>query len=157
MIAPNPDYRTADDDLSFENTENRRFCCKPPTSIRRSARRISGTNWLVSAFLSRQQEVDMAREMEDSRRRFRELLLDFDFVMRDAIQHLQRVHAGDLPFDRTIQVAVSDRLEKHQIQGRLPAQPGYAGRPDRAESARLRRSGPRQVRNAAVGQSGANS
>ena len=58
--------------------------------------------------------------MEDNRRRFRELLLDFDFVIRDAIQQLQRVHVGDLPFDRTIQVAVSDRLEKHQIQGRLP-------------------------------------
>jgi RNA polymerase primary sigma factor len=30
------------------------------------------------------------------------------------------VHSGELPFDRTVQVSVTDRLEKDQILGRLP-------------------------------------
>ena len=30
------------------------------------------------------------------------------------------MHRGELPFDRTVQVSVTDRLEKDQILGRLP-------------------------------------
>ena len=30
------------------------------------------------------------------------------------------MHRGELPFDRTVQVSVTDQLEKEQIQGRLP-------------------------------------
>ena len=33
---------------------------------------------------------------------------------------LNRVHGGELPFDRTVQVSVTDRLEKEQILGRFP-------------------------------------
>ncbi len=33
---------------------------------------------------------------------------------------LRRVYVGELPFDRTVQVSVTDRLEKEQIIGRLP-------------------------------------
>ena len=40
--------------------------------------------------------------------------------MQQAVEILNRVHRGDLPFDRTVQVSVTDRLEKDQIMGRLP-------------------------------------
>ncbi|MCA9163378.1 MAG: sigma-70 family RNA polymerase sigma factor, partial [Planctomycetales bacterium] len=70
--------------------------------------------------LTRREEISLARQVEVTRRRLREELLDCDFVLRDAFDKLKRVHAGDLPFDRTVQVAVSDRLEKHHILGRLP-------------------------------------
>jgi RNA polymerase primary sigma factor len=40
--------------------------------------------------------------------------------MHRFVATLDRVHRGDLPFDRTIQVSVSDHLEKHQICGRFP-------------------------------------
>jgi RNA polymerase primary sigma factor len=40
--------------------------------------------------------------------------------MQQAVRVLRRVHDGDLPFDRTVQVSVTDRLEKEQILGRLP-------------------------------------
>ena len=40
--------------------------------------------------------------------------------MQAAYKVLQRVHDGELPFDRTVQVSVTDRLEKEQILGRLP-------------------------------------
>ena len=40
--------------------------------------------------------------------------------MRSAFELLQQVDRGEMPFDRALQVAVSDGLEKHQIQGRMP-------------------------------------
>ena len=70
--------------------------------------------------LTRQQEIALAKEIEITRRRFRRRLLECDFVMRDAVKVLRRVHQGELPFDRTVQVSVTDRLEKEQILGRLP-------------------------------------
>ena len=70
--------------------------------------------------LSRKEERILARQVERTRGRFRRRLLQCDFVLRSAIDLLERVHRGDLPFDRTVQVAVSDRLERHHILGRLP-------------------------------------
>ncbi|NIP86522.1 MAG: sigma-70 family RNA polymerase sigma factor [Planctomycetales bacterium] len=70
--------------------------------------------------LSRAEELALAERVETNRRRFRRCLLESDLVARMAVGQLKRVAAGRLPFDRTVQVAVSDRLEKHQILGRLP-------------------------------------
>ncbi len=72
------------------------------------------------SLLSHQEEVALARKVELSRRRFRRELLKVAFVIRSAARTLERVHLHELPFDRTIQVSVSDRLEKHQILGRFP-------------------------------------
>jgi RNA polymerase primary sigma factor len=72
------------------------------------------------ALLSYQEEVALARQVELSRRRFRRELLEVAFVIRSAVRTLERVYAKELPFDRTIQVSVSDHLEKHQILGRFP-------------------------------------
>jgi RNA polymerase primary sigma factor len=55
--------------------------------------------------LTRAQEIHLARQIETTRAQFRVLV---------------RVHKGELPFDRTVQVSVTDRLEKEQILGRLP-------------------------------------
>ncbi len=70
--------------------------------------------------LPRDTEIALAHQVETNRRRFRRLLLGCDFVLRDAVDRLERVHAGELAFDRIIQVSVSDRLEKPQVRGRLP-------------------------------------
>ncbi|MCA9228145.1 MAG: RNA polymerase subunit sigma-70, partial [Planctomycetales bacterium] len=70
--------------------------------------------------LTRKEEVTLARQIEGSRRRFRTKLMECDYVIQAAYKTLRRVHDGDLPFDRTIQVSVSDRLEKDQIMGRFP-------------------------------------
>ena len=70
--------------------------------------------------LTRKEETTLARQVELTRRKFRRGLLQCDFVLRAAVELLERVHRGELPFDRTVQVAVSDRLERHQILGRLP-------------------------------------
>ncbi len=70
--------------------------------------------------LTRKEEIRLARKIEITRAAFRRKLLCCDYVIRSAVKVLHRVHRGELPFDRTVQVSVTDRLEKDQILGRLP-------------------------------------
>lgn len=70
--------------------------------------------------LTRQEEIRLARKIEITRRKFRAKLLECDYVIQMAFKTLKRVHEGELPFDRTVQVSVTDRLEKEQILGRIP-------------------------------------
>ena len=69
--------------------------------------------------LKRHEEVQLARKIESTRRKFRAKLLECDYVMQNAFRILTRVQRDDLPFDRTVQVSVSDNLEKQQIVSRL--------------------------------------
>ncbi len=70
--------------------------------------------------LTRKQEISLAKKIEVTRAHFRGRLLECDYVLQFAVKILKRVHAGELPFDRTVQVSVTDHLEKDQILGRLP-------------------------------------
>jgi RNA polymerase primary sigma factor len=70
--------------------------------------------------LTRQEEISLAKRIEITRARFRRCLLECDYVIQLAVKVLKRVHTGELPFDRTVQVSVTDRLEKDQILGRFP-------------------------------------
>ena len=70
--------------------------------------------------LTRKEEIRLARKIETTRQRFRAKLLECDYVIQTAFKVLRRVHRGELPFDRTVQVSVTDHLEKEQILGRLP-------------------------------------
>jgi RNA polymerase primary sigma factor len=70
--------------------------------------------------LTRQEEIRLAKKIEITRQAFRSRLLECDYVIQAAFKVLRRVHVGELPFDRTVQVSVTDRLEKDQILGRLP-------------------------------------
>ena len=70
--------------------------------------------------LTRAQEIYLARQIETTRAQFRAKLLECEYVCQQSFKVLSRVHRGELPFDRTVQVSVTDRLEKEQILGRLP-------------------------------------
>ncbi|MDB4670709.1 sigma-70 family RNA polymerase sigma factor [Pirellulaceae bacterium] len=70
--------------------------------------------------LTRHEEITLAKRIEDTRRQFRTKLLECNYVIQQAFKVIKRVHDGELPFDRTVQVSVTDRLEKEQILGRLP-------------------------------------
>ncbi len=70
--------------------------------------------------LTRAQEIALAKKIEVTRKRFRRQFLECDYAMRTAIEILKKVHAGELPFDRTIKVSVTEGLEKTQILGRMP-------------------------------------
>jgi RNA polymerase primary sigma factor len=70
--------------------------------------------------LTREREIALARQIEITRRRFRAKLLECDYVLQHAVRILRRVWRNELPFDRTVQVSVTDALEKQQIVGRFP-------------------------------------
>jgi RNA polymerase primary sigma factor len=70
---------------------------------------------------SRDEEIALAKKIEITRKRFRRSLLGNDFAMRQTIEILSRVHSGQLPFDRTIKVSLTERLTKEQISRRMPS------------------------------------
>lgn len=70
--------------------------------------------------LSRTEEISLAKKIEVTRKRFRRQLLESDFALKSAIDVLKRVSIGELPFDRTIKVSMTEGLEKTQVLGRMP-------------------------------------
>ena len=70
--------------------------------------------------LTRAEEIHLAKMIEITRKRFRRELLESDYAMTGTIEVLMRVHASELPFDRTIKVSVTEGLEKTQILARMP-------------------------------------
>ncbi|MEQ8790380.1 MAG: RNA polymerase sigma factor RpoD [Pirellulaceae bacterium] len=70
--------------------------------------------------LSREEEISLAKKIEITRKRFRRTVLSCDFALRATIDTLTKVHRGELPFDRTIKVSLTERLTKEQIQARMP-------------------------------------
>ena len=70
--------------------------------------------------LTRTEEISLAKKIEVTRKRFRRQLLESDFALKSAIDVLTRVQNGDLPFDRTIKVSMTEGLEKTQVLGRMP-------------------------------------
>jgi RNA polymerase primary sigma factor len=70
--------------------------------------------------LTREQEISLAKKIEITRKRFRRHLLESDYALKQSIDILKKVNCGDLPFDRTIKVSVTEGLEKNQILGRMP-------------------------------------
>ncbi|MEZ6129739.1 MAG: RNA polymerase sigma factor RpoD [Planctomycetaceae bacterium] len=70
--------------------------------------------------LTREEEIFLAKQIEVTRRRFRRALLSCDFSMNFAFETLSQVLRGELPFDRTIKVSMTESLEKDQIVGRMP-------------------------------------
>jgi RNA polymerase primary sigma factor len=69
---------------------------------------------------TRDEEIALAKKIEITRKRFRRSLLGNDFALRQTVEILKRVHKGQLPFDRTIKVSLTERLTKEQISARMP-------------------------------------
>jgi RNA polymerase primary sigma factor len=70
--------------------------------------------------LTRDQEINLAKRIEVTRQRFRRKVLECDFALASVVETLTRVHTGELPFDRTVKVSVTENLEKDQILHRMP-------------------------------------
>src|SRR5262245_42486767 len=62
--------------------------------------------------LRRDQEIALAKKIEVTRKRFRRKVLECDGVLRQVVETLRRVHTGELPFDRTVKVSLTENLEK---------------------------------------------
>ncbi|WP_286764563.1 MULTISPECIES: sigma-70 family RNA polymerase sigma factor [Rhodopirellula] len=70
--------------------------------------------------LSREEEIALAKKIEITRKQYRRSLLETDYALRATVETLQKVHSGELPFDRTIKVSLTERLTKEQISQRMP-------------------------------------
>ncbi len=69
--------------------------------------------------LNREQEVQIAREIESARRRYRHYMLATDYVLQGAVSALEKVRDGQLRLDRTVEVSVTNTSEKRRIMQRL--------------------------------------
>ena len=74
--------------------------------------------------LTREQEIRLAKKIETTRMIFRRLTLESDFSARQAIEILQQVHDGNLPFDRTMRISTAEENAKEKVASRIPVNSG---------------------------------
>lgn len=74
----------------------------------------------IIPLLTREEEIAMAKKIELTRKRFRRNILRSFFALEATVKTLEKVHNGQLPFDRTIKVSLTERLTKDQILARMP-------------------------------------
>ena len=70
--------------------------------------------------LTRPEEISLARKIELARLAFRRKVLENDYCARSAIEILQQVHEGALPFDRTMKMSGAENLVRSIVKNRLP-------------------------------------
>ena len=72
--------------------------------------------------LTREQEIHLAKKIEITRKIFRSRVLESDYCIQAAVDILQQVDDGDLPFDRTMKISTAeDQADKGTIGQRIPS------------------------------------
>ena len=69
--------------------------------------------------LNRDEEISSAKAIEATRTRFRRTLLCNDYILRGAVDLLEKVHRKELRLDRTIEISVTNTSEKKRLLQRL--------------------------------------
>jgi RNA polymerase primary sigma factor len=110
--APREEEVSAELDLSFIDEEDSRRIDDPV--------RMYLTQMGSIPLLKREEEIALAKKIEVTRKRFRRKVLECDGALRQVVDTLKRVHSGDLPFDRTVKVSLTENLEKDKILQRMP-------------------------------------
>ena len=70
--------------------------------------------------LTRPEEIALAKKIELTRMAFRKQVLESDYCITQAVDILQQVTDGRLPFDRTMKVSTSEAMAKSTITRLLP-------------------------------------
>jgi len=70
--------------------------------------------------LTRDEEIRLAKKIELTRMAFRQKVLESDYCAGLAVEILQQVHDGSLPFDRTMKISTSEHAAKARITARIP-------------------------------------
>jgi RNA polymerase primary sigma factor len=103
--------------------------------------------------LSRAEELQTARQIRRSRRRFRYMMLSTDYILAAAIEMLRSVHQGRNRLDRTIEVSVINLREKRRLrrvlEPNLRTLDHLMQRNRRDFAALIRKGGPQRARHAA--------
>ena len=71
--------------------------------------------------LTRDREIFLAKRIEITRKRLRRTILESDFALHHAVSTLEKVQAGELPFERTLRTSETESVQKEQIIGRMQA------------------------------------
>jgi len=72
------------------------------------------------SLLTRDEEIRLAKKIETCRYIFRRLTLENDYAIQSAVEVLEMVHEGDLPFDRTMKISTAEENAKEKIAARIP-------------------------------------
>jgi RNA polymerase primary sigma factor len=70
--------------------------------------------------LTREEEIRLAKKIETTRMIFRRRVLESDYAAQQAVDILQQVHDGHLPFDRTMRISTAEENAKDKIAMRIP-------------------------------------
>ncbi len=71
--------------------------------------------------LTREEEIALAKKIELTRMAFRRKVLENDYCMLQAVELMQAVSDGRMPFDRTMKISTAESMGKATIVQRLPA------------------------------------
>ncbi|MBC20423.1 MAG: RNA polymerase subunit sigma-70 [Planctomycetaceae bacterium] len=71
------------------------------------------------SMLSREEELRAAKRIETTQKSYRKQLLASDYVLHGATDLLRKVQQGELRIDRTVEVSVTNMVEKRQIMQRM--------------------------------------
>ena len=72
------------------------------------------------SLLTREEEIRLAKKIESTRFVFRRLVLESDYAARHAIEILELVDEGKLPFDRTMRISTAEENAKQKVVSRIP-------------------------------------
>ena len=72
------------------------------------------------SLLTRDEEIRLAKKIEMCRYLFRRKVLMNDYSIAQSVEILDMVHAGDLPFDRTMKISTAEENAKEKIATRIP-------------------------------------
>ncbi len=70
--------------------------------------------------LTREEEIRLAKKIETTRMIFRRRVLESDYAAAQAVDILQQVTDGNLPFDRTMRISTAEDNAKDKVAMRIP-------------------------------------
>lgn len=72
------------------------------------------------SLLTRDEEIRLAKKIEITRMIFRRKVLENDYAVGAAVEILELVQGGNLPFDRTMKISTAEEHAKEKIAARIP-------------------------------------
>jgi RNA polymerase primary sigma factor len=72
------------------------------------------------SLLTREEEIRLAKKIETTRMIFRRRVLENDYCAASAVEILEMVDDGELPFDRTMKISTAEDDAKGKIAARIP-------------------------------------
>jgi len=72
------------------------------------------------SLLTRSEEIRLAKKIETTRMIFRRKVLENDYAISAAVEILELVSQGRLPFDRTMKISTAEENAKEKIAARIP-------------------------------------